>query len=118
MTLCLECHDKTFTERLDDAVMLMDNADSDRFRMYWQPFRDRSIEENLKYLKKTEKYVEHIHVFNWDAAGRYPLADAVDTWKRYTAELSRPRMMLLEFMPDNELASLPTEADALREIIK
>ena len=115
--LCLECHAKTFTERLEDTLMLMDNVYSDKFRMYWQPFRDRSIEENLKYLKKTEKYVEHIHVFNWDAAGRYPLADAVDTWKRYTAELSRPRAMLLEFMPDDKLESLPREADALREIV-
>ena len=118
VTLCLECHDKTFTERLDDAAMLMDNADSDNFRMYWQPFRDRSVEENLEYLTEIEKYVEHIHVFNWDAANRYPLADAIPTWKRYISVLSRPRTMLLEFMPDNELASLPTEADALREIIK
>lgn len=118
VTLCLECHDKTFTERLDDAAMLMDNADSDNFRMYWQPFRDRSVEENLEYLTEIERYVEHIHVFNWDAANRYPLADAIPTWKRYISVLSRPRTMLLEFMPDNELASLPTEADALREIIK
>ena len=98
--------------------MLMDNADSDRFRMYWQPFRDRSVEENLEYLTAVEKYVEHIHVFNWDAANRYSLADAIPTWKRYLSVLSHPRMMLLEFMPDNELSSLPTEADALREIIK
>ena len=36
--LCLECHQKTFTERIDDTLMLMENVDSDKFRMYWQPF--------------------------------------------------------------------------------
>lgn len=116
--LCLECHEKTFTERLEDVLMLMNNVDSDKFKMYWQPFTARSFEENLKYLKKTEKYVEHIHVFNWDSNGRYPLGNAVDTWKKYIAELSRPRTMLLEFMPDDLLTSLPREANALREIIK
>ena len=116
--LCLECHVNTFTERLEDTLMLMDNVDSDKFRMYWQPFKFRSVEENLNYLKKTEKYVEHIHVFNWDPEGRYPLADGIETWKRYLAELSHPRTMLLEFMPDDLLTTLPREADALREIIK
>ena len=115
--LCLECHVNTFTERLEDALMLMDNVDSDKFRMYWQPFKFRSVEENIAYLKKVEPYVEHIHVFNWDPAGRYPLADGIENWKKYLAVLSRPRTMLLEFMPDDLLTTLPREADALRKII-
>ena len=117
VTLCLECHQNSFTERLDDAMMLMDNVGSDKFKMYWQPFRARSFEENLEYLKKIEQYVVNIHVFNWDAAGRYPLIDAADVWKKYLAALSRPRTLLLEFMPDDNLATLPREADALRKII-
>ncbi len=114
---CLECHVNSFTERLEDTLMLMDNVGSKHFKMYWQPFRARSFEENLEYLKKTEQYVEHIHVFNWDKDGRYPLADAVAEWKKYIAALSRPRAMLLEFMPDDLITTLPREADALREII-
>ena len=115
--LCLECHVNSFTERLDDTLMLMDNVGSDKFKMYWQPFRARSFEENLEYLVKTEQYVENIHVFNWDADGRYPLEDAIDTWRKYVAALSRPRTMLLEFMPDDQLTTLPREAEALKRII-
>ena len=85
--------------------------------MYWQPFRARSFEENAEYLRQIEQYVENIHVFNWDANGRYPLGDAIEEWKKYTAILSRPRTMLLEFMPDDELATLPREAEALKKII-
>lgn len=116
--LCVECHKNSFTERLEDALMLMDNVGSDKFRMYWQPFRARSVEENLAYLKKVEPYVEHIHVFNWDAYNRYPLADGIEAWKKYVAALSRPRTLLLEFMPDDLLSALPREAEALHEIIK
>ena len=116
--LCLECHQKTFTERIDDTLMLMENVDSDKFRMYWQPFCEKTVDENFVYLKKAEPYVEHLHVFNWEGSHRYPLADGIADWKRYIAELSRPRTMLLEFMPDGKLTTLPREADALREIIK
>ena len=116
--LCVECHQNTFTERLEDALMLMENVDSDKFRMYWQPFCEKTVDENLAYLKKVEPYVEHLHVFNWAGSARLPLADGVGDWKRYLSALSRPRTLLLEFMPDNLLATLPREADALREIIK
>lgn len=116
--LCMECHARTFTERLEDALMLMDTVNSDKFKMYWQPFTALSPEENLNYLKKIERFVEHIHVFNWDANGKAPLADGIDVWKRYVAELTHPRTMLLEFMPDDLLTTLPREADTLREIIK
>ena len=118
VTLCLECHQKTFTERVDDALMLLENVYSDRFRMYWQPFCEKTVDENLAYLKKVESYVEHIHVFNWVGSHRYPLADGIEDWKRYISALSRPRTMLLEFMPDDRLTTLPREAEALREIIK
>ena len=112
--LCLECHKKTFTERVDDALMLIENADSDKLRLYWQPFFDRTVDENLEYLRKIEPYVENIHVFNC----RRPLADGIETWRKYLSVLSRPRPLLLEFMPDGQLTTLPREAESLREIIR
>ena len=37
--------------------------------------------------------------------------------KRYLTAFTTPRTLLLEFMPDDRLESLPTEAEALRAII-
>ena len=116
--LCLECHANTITERLEDTLMLMDNVDSDKFKIHWQPFRFRSFEENLKYLKKTEPYVEHVRVFNSSPDGSHALSADIPVWKRYIAELSRPRLLLLEQTADHTLASLPSEATSLDEIIK
>ena len=115
--ICLECHLNTFTERLEDTLMLMDNVGTKHFGMYWQPLENLSREENLNYLKKIEPYVENLHVLNCDRYGRHPLSDAVEDWRIYISALSRPRTMLLEFMPDDLLTTLPREAEALKKII-
>lgn len=52
VTLCLECHKKTFTENPNDAVWLMQAVNSPYFRMYWQPFQWQTDDENLENAKK------------------------------------------------------------------
>lgn len=117
VTLCLECHKNTFTENPDDAVWLMDQVNSQNFRMYWQPFQWQSAKQNVENAKTIAPYVKHVHVFNWKGGDKLPLGEAVNEWQEYLKHFSLPRTLLLEFMPDNQLSSLCTEADALRRII-
>lgn len=121
--LCMECHNNTVTDWKESALALMQAVDSPAFRMYWQPNQLRSREENLAYAGLLAPYTYHVHVFNWDCPDgktlcKYPLAEAVDTWKAYMAQLPGKHTMLLEFMPDNSIASLPGEAAALRRIME
>ena len=113
---CMECHRATFTERPDDAIALMQAVQSPHFRMYWQPFQWLRTEESAAIAKAIAPYTEHIHVFNWKGEERYPLMDAVDEWRQCLTAFTTPRTLLLEFMPDDSLASLKREADALKEI--
>lgn len=117
VTLCLECHKKTFTENPDDAVCLMNEVASPHFRMYWQPFQWQSAEENIENAKKIAPYAEHIHVFNWKDKEKLPLCDAIGEWQSYLGEFSHPRTLLLEFMPNGTTEELAAEAKALRAII-
>lgn len=119
--LCMECHNGTLTDRKEPALALMEAVHSPAFRMYYQPNQLRTPEENVAYARLLAPYTEHVHVFNWDCPNggsleRYPLAEGVSRWKRYLAELPGDRSLLLEFMPDDRLESLKTEADALRKI--
>lgn len=114
--LCMECHGGTYTNECDAALSLMTAVDSPAFRMYWQPNQYKTVEENLEYAKKIREYVENVHVFNWSGKEKYPLSDAVDTWKRYLNALGGNKTLLLEFMPDGSLESLKREAEALKEI--
>lgn len=117
VTLCMECHQKTFTERCEDAVELMEAIDSPYFRMYWQPFQWLEPRENQRIARKIAPFAEHLHVFHWKGQERFPLAEAADTWRGYLTAFSTPRTLLLEFMPDDRLETLSSEAEALKTII-
>lgn len=116
VTLCMECHKDTFTESLESALALMREVNSPCFGMYWQPFQWQTLEENLTYAQAIAPYARHIHVFQWKEKLRFSLNDGVEEWQGYLSKFTTPRTLLLEFMPDNELSSLPTEAKALRKI--
>lgn len=114
--ICLECHRNTFTETKEGALELMEAVASPAFRMYWQPNQGRSIEENLEYARLLSPYITHIHVFQWKGSCRFPLREGIEEWKSYLAAIGGEHTLLLEFMPDDSIASLSAEAAALFEI--
>ena len=118
VTLCLECHRDTFTENVDDAVWLMEKVHSSAFRMYWQPFQWQTAEENCANAAKIAPYAEHIHVFYREGGEKLPLCNAISQWQAYLKNFTTPRALLLEFMPQNSIEELKTEADTLRKIVE
>ena len=116
--LCMECHNKTYTNRKESALELMEAVNSQNFRMYWQPNQLRSTDENLDYAKLLAPYTKNLHVFNWKGSEKYPLSEALDIWQQYLANFKGDHALLLEFMPDGRIESLKTEAEALKEIVK
>ena len=117
ITLCMECHKKTYTQRLEDALELMRAINSPCFRMYWQPFQWQSIEENAAYAKAIAPFTYHIHVFQWKDQEKYSLNEGIAEWRGYLSAFSAPRTLLLEFMPNGTIDELPAQAEALRTII-
>lgn len=117
VVLCLECHNNTYTQYLSGAIELMEYVNSPSFRMYWQPNQFREFDENIDYAKTISSYVEHIHVFKWRGQKKFSLNEGIDEWKKFLNCFSGEHWLLLEFMPDNKIESLNTEADALREIV-
>ena len=115
--ICMECHPKTFTNCLKGAAELMETVNSKHFGMYWQPNQNISFEENMEYARAISPYVTQIHMFNWEGKNRYPLADAVDTWRSYLSCFEGDHVLLLEFVPNNQPEELPAEAEALRLIL-
>ena len=111
--LCLECHNWTMTDRLASALDLMERVHSKHFRMYWQPNQFVSQEANLAYAEKIAGYVDTIHIFNWRGNERFPLSAGKEIWREYLGRFSGNETLLLEFMPDDSLNSLKTEADSL-----
>lgn len=117
VTLCMECHPNSFTETAAGAAELLAAVPSPAFRMYWQPNQYRSFEENMAYAKAVAPYTVNIHVFHWIGETRLPLADGLPQWKRYLQAFDKTQTLLLEFMPDDRIDTLPREAGTLRKLI-
>ena len=115
--LCMECHGWSLTDDAQSALRVMEAVNSPAFQMYYQPSQYRSFEGNIEYARLLAPYVHHLHVFNWAGDDRFPLRDGLDQWKAYLDCFTGPRTLLLEFMPDNRVESLPEEASALFALI-
>ncbi|MBQ2942306.1 MAG: TIM barrel protein [Clostridia bacterium] len=116
--LCMECHNNTFTNCPEGAKMLIKSVNSKNFLMYWQPNQFKTFDENIKYAKEISPYTRILHVFNWQGTKKFPLYDGIDTWIQYLKCFPENIFCLLEFMPDNDILSLPREAETLKEITK
>lgn len=117
MTLCMECHPKTFTDELQGALELMEAVNSKHFRMYWQPNQHKTEAENMAYATQISPYTTHLHVFHWHKKEKFPLKNGKKVWKTYLSAFPGDHLLLLEFMPDDDPATLPQEAETLRNII-
>ena len=115
VTLCLEAHINTVTDSIEEAEAILREVPG--LRMYWQPNHRRDDEFNLRYAEKIAPYVENVHVFNWRKVVKASLWDSRAIWVEYLRRLGPDKTLLLEFMPDDDIATLPAEADALRDII-
>lgn len=119
LVLSLECHPGTLTEDYTAALRFWQQVDSPALRLYWQPNQYKGEEYDLLALRAMAPAVTNVHVFAWDGDQRLPLAGRNEAWhKRLTileenAPADEDHALLLEFMPDDRLESLPEEARVL-----
>jgi len=113
---CMECHSNTFTDTMESSLELMKAIDSPNFLMYWQPSGLGEFELSLNYAKSIAPYTANIHVFYWINAIRHSLHEAIEIWRKYLAEFSGEKTLLLEYIPDDKLENVAIEAEALRKI--
>lgn len=121
ITLTLECHVGTLTDRWQSALAFMKETDHPALKMYWQPNQFRSPDYNCRAAEELAPYTVNCHVFHWNAKGCYPLAEGTADWRRYLHPFAKDgadRCLLLEFMHDGRLSSLKETAATLNKWIK
>lgn len=118
VVLCMECHNNTLTDEKETARKLIDTVNSSSLKMYWQPNQYKNEKENLSYAELLAPDTKHIHIFNWKGDSRFSLNDAIAEWRKYLGKFRGNRTLLLEFMPDDNIETLDSQANALKEIVK
>lgn len=117
LNITLECHSGTLTDECDSAMRYLAEVNHPAMRMYWQPCQFHSEQYNLATAQAYAPYTECLHVFQWDASHRYPLAEGADIWAKYLdifRKEEREIGLLLEFMHDDRLETLAETAKTLR----
>lgn len=115
--LCMECHNNTLTDDKDASKELMQEIHSEHFLMFWQPNQFKTFEYNLECIKLLHPWIKHIHIFYWEGSNKFPLREGLKIWEKYISVLNKSHTFLLEFMPDNQLSSLPEEVEALNILL-
>ncbi len=115
ITVALECHAGTVTDSYESAVDFLKTVGAENFKTYWQPDHRRDIEYNKDAIVALGPYICAVHVFNWDNGRRFPLSAGSKSWRQYLSLLPKAPL-LLEFMPNDSLDELSSEAAALDKL--
>ncbi len=114
--LCMECHSRTYTDSPESTVELMKAINSSHFCMFWQPNQNRDVDYNIDFARTIEPYTKNLHVFHWEGSNKFPLSKGASDWQKYIGIFNDNRALLLEFLYDDKLSSLSSEAATLKEI--
>lgn len=128
ITVSIEYHRNTLTEKVQDAVDLLQQANHGNLFSYWQPVPGRSAQERLAEMTALAPWLGHLHVFHWipadDGDERRPLAEGLPLWtpvlrQWHTApHWSQPRLAMLEFVANDDPDQFRLDMQALHECIR
>ncbi len=126
ISVSIEYHRNTMTERLTDTVQLLEQANHDNLFTYWQPVPGRALEERLEEITTLSPWLSHVHVFHWlpaeDADERRPLIEGREYWSALlqrwetSPRWTKPRLAMLEFVADNDEVQFRQDMRVLREL--
>ena len=122
--LALECHPGTLTDNETVSALFLLQVGGRALTLYWQPNQYRSYEENLRSARLLASSTTNLHVFSWEmAAGelrRFPLQQHEARWLEYLRIFASAggHALLLEFMHDDRLETLPQTAAVLNRWAK
>ncbi|PRB13071.1 sugar phosphate isomerase/epimerase [Microbacterium sp. MYb62] len=120
--LALEFHSRTLADTAPTTLRLLAEVGSPALSTYWQPTVGASVDAALEEYRAVAAHTTAAHVFSWwPTTERLPLRARDALWTRFFAAARGaerpPRDALLEFVPGDDPALLPTEAKALREYL-
>lgn len=119
--LALEYHSGTLADTPETTGWLLRRVPN--LSTYWQPEVGASAEVALATYRSLASRVTAVHVFSWwPSVERLPLAARSDLWLAFVhqAQLSGspPRDALLEFVRNDDLSLLVSEARSLRRFLE
>lgn len=124
LTISLEFHEGTFTDRAESVAMLMQETIHDALRTYWQPVnRKADITELKSSIAAVLPWLTHVHVFHrcFDPMQWLALADGRMQWRALFQMLSASKenhAVMIEFVRGNSIAAFREDAAELLALVR
>src|SRR5690606_15737305 len=119
--VALEFHPGTLTESAASTRALLAAVDRLNLSTYWQPLPGATTDEAIPELEGVLERVRHVHVFTWARdSTRHALEAGASMWTAVferLAALEGQRCAYLEFVRDDDPASLERDAETLRSLL-
>lgn len=126
ITVSIEFHRNTLTQRVQDAVVLLEEANHPNLFSYWQPVPDRPLQTRLEEMTALAPWLGHVHVFHWipveDQDERRPLSEGRDLWQAMMNNWTtaphwpHPRLAMLEFVANDDIEQFRKDMHTLRKL--
>ena len=115
-----EYHPNTLTDDADRAVRLIKEVCEPNCGIYWQPNYQLSEEQNMVAAKKVLPYVDVLHVFYWSRDHKRLFMEQGENEVLNYLKIFKDKNVfkLLEFVPDDKIEYLQTEAEVLFNLVK
>lgn len=122
VSISLEFHRDTLTERAADAVALVRDVEAPNLFSYWQPVEGLDAATWQDELATVMTDLSNLHVFWWESfEARWPLADGADLWSIALDLASdddgrwpHQRWALIEYVLDDDPEQVEVDAATLR----
>ena len=102
----------------EDPELAVSLAQSCGCLLHFQPNPDISFERNLYALRISAPYLCACHVFSWERGDvRLPLSAQTRQWREY-AKIAPDVPFLLEFVKDDDVNNLYSDAETLKSILE
>jgi len=127
IAIAYEFHGNTLTDTNDGTCELLARVDHTNIGTYWQPPRDRSVQNNQIGIQMLRPWLHHIHVFSWQPGSgkRLPLVALETEWHSYLQTLDdgddlldTEHYALLEFVVGDEPQNFLSDAKMLKKWLK
>lgn len=118
--ISLEYHRNTLTDTVESTLELLEEINLENVTSCWQPSIDLTREQHVNSIKRTNNWLTHIHVFQWDGIERLDLSEGIEEWKHYLSALRTDftnRYLLLEFVKDDSKTQFFEDVKALKSIV-
>lgn len=126
ITVSVEFHRNSLTERLADTVQMLEQADHPNLFSYWQPVPGRTLEERFAEITALAPWLGHVHVFHWLATEsgdeRRPLAEGEELWTpilnscKSSLRWLKPQLAMLEFVANDDVEQFRQDMRVLRQM--